>query len=203
MGTSEQHAAPGEPRRESNSRNALVDEAIAGDRRALEALWRSHRRWVAGILLAHRPANEDLEDLLQEVALTLVRKIAELREPSSFRAWLRTVAMNVARAAGRRVALRRRNAEVDDTGALDEVESRAGPSLGDETEIVLAAIADLPPEYREPLVLRCVHGHGQREIARALGLPETTVETRLARARRRLRETLAQSGITPSTGRSD
>ena len=49
-------------------------------------------------------------------------------------------------------------------------------------------VRDLHPDYSEPLLMRCVHGMTYQQIADALGVPVTTVETRLARARRQLRE---------------
>jgi oligopeptide/dipeptide ABC transporter ATP-binding protein len=51
--------------------------------------------------------SKDLEDLLQDVAMAYVRKVRELREPEAFRPWLRTVAVNTARAAGRERTRRR------------------------------------------------------------------------------------------------
>lgn len=46
----------------------------------------------------------------------------------------------------------------------------------------------LPDGYREPLLMKAVQGMSYREIGEVLGLPETTVETRIARGRRMLRE---------------
>ena len=50
----------------------------------------------------------------------------------------------------------------------------------------------LPPEYREPLLLRCVRALSYQQISAILDLPVTTVETRLARARRMLREEIGE-----------
>ncbi|MFZ4573600.1 MAG: RNA polymerase sigma factor, partial [Phycisphaerales bacterium] len=75
--------------------------AIAGDEDSLRALWSDHRRWVAAILLAHKPRWADVEDLLQEVALSFVRKVHEIRDPRALKPWLRTVALNAAHAAAR------------------------------------------------------------------------------------------------------
>ncbi len=50
----------------------------------------------------------------------------------------------------------------------------------------------LPPEYREPLLLRCVQSLTYQQIGEILDLPVTTVETRLARARRMLREEVGE-----------
>ena len=56
----------------------------------------------------------------------------------------------------------------------------------------LAFAQDLHPDYGEPLLMRCVRGMTYAQIADALGVPLTTVETRLARARRMLRERMDQ-----------
>jgi RNA polymerase sigma-70 factor (ECF subfamily) len=52
----------------------------------------------------------------------------------------------------------------------------------------MALAMNLDEGYREPLLLRCVQELSYREIGEILGLPETTVETRIARGRRMLRE---------------
>jgi DNA-directed RNA polymerase specialized sigma24 family protein len=79
----------------------LAQRAIAGESEAVAALWRTHRRWVGAVLLAHRPRGVDLEDLLQEVAVIVLQKIAELRDPERLRPWLAAIARNVARMEGR------------------------------------------------------------------------------------------------------
>jgi RNA polymerase sigma-70 factor (ECF subfamily) len=50
----------------------------------------------------------------------------------------------------------------------------------------------LPPEYREPLLLRCVRALSYQQISEILELPVTTIETRLARARKMLREEVGE-----------
>ncbi|MCH8896459.1 MAG: sigma-70 family RNA polymerase sigma factor, partial [Proteobacteria bacterium] len=51
--------------------------------------------------MTYKPREDDLEDLLQEVAMSLVSKISTVRDPRHVRAWLRTVAINAARASAR------------------------------------------------------------------------------------------------------
>jgi RNA polymerase sigma-70 factor (ECF subfamily) len=156
------------------------------------ALWREHRRWVAAVLLAHMPREADLEDLLQDVAVTVVTRIGELRDASRLRGWLRTVAINTARMAGRKMKVRRAVLRplASEDNSLPDPSARqpwAGVAARAEAESALALAQSLPEEYREPLLLRCVRGLSQKQIAETLGLTETTVETRLARARRMLR----------------
>jgi len=179
----------------------VVRRAIRGETEALDVLWRFHRKWVASVVLAHGPHGAELEDLLQEVALTLVTKIHTLEEARAFRPWLRTVAVNVARMAARRAR-----------GAVEAVDLERSPDVEDrrvereqmrrearaEVDRVLKALEELPVLYREALLLKSFAGQSQRAIAECLGVPESTVETRLARARRLLREKLANR-VTAST----
>lgn len=164
------------------------------DQESLRALWQEHRRWVAAILLAHKPAWSDVDDLLQEVAVAVVRKVGDLRDEHALKPWLRTVAINVAHAAGR--GGKKRAASLESAG--EGVAGRIGEGLSaggaesvrirDEAARVLELARRLPDGYREPLLMKAVQGMSYREIGEVLGLPETTVETRIARGRKMLRE---------------
>lgn len=185
-----------------------VRSAMDGDADAVAAVWRAHRRWVAAILLAHMPRDSELEDLLQEVALTVVRHISTLKDPAAVKPWLRTVAINAARTAARRRNVRLRLVRPMDSLAAAGAANRKGGRSDDTPPRLQFEAADtsesdeardrgralyemargLPEKYREPLLLRCIQGLSQRQIADTMGLPETTIETRLARARRMLRD---------------
>jgi RNA polymerase sigma-70 factor, ECF subfamily len=175
----------------------LTQAAIAGDREALRALWHAHRRWAAAILLAHKPRESELDDLLQDVAMAVVAKIGGLRDPGAFKPWLRAVTLNVAKTAARRrpgkaaqvlrlIGLAREGAET---------ESSPGDAATEEGHRLMQLAANLPDGYREPLLLRCVQGMGYRQIGEVMGLPDTTIETRIARGRRMLREMGAAAGL--------
>lgn len=171
---------------------ATIASAIAGDRDALREVWREHRRWVAAILLAHKPRAADLEDLLQTVAIQMCRKAGEVRDPEAFRPWLRMVAINVARAEGRSTT-RRKNGLLRLVGRGDQHDRAGEPApataaRSEEAERLIRLSRELPEGYREPLLMRCVRGMSYRQIGEAMDLPETTVETRIARGRRMLRE---------------
>jgi RNA polymerase sigma factor (sigma-70 family) len=180
---------PAEAGRQQDDRS-LAAAAMQGDRSAIAALWNEHRRWIAAVLLAYKPKSEDLEDLLQEVAMTLVTKINTLREESNVRAWLRAVAVNVARAAGRTERSRPTLRLIDNEGQLPIATHMETFESGvdDHSQRVLALAARLPEAYREPLMLKAVQGMRSRQISEILGIPEATVDTRISRARRMLRE---------------
>lgn len=176
---------------EKNEEHLLSAEAISGQKDAISTLWELHRRWVGAVLLTHMPRGEDLEDLLQEVAMTLVGKISTVRNPAHVRAWLRTVAINTARAAARTQAARPRlklvggSYEYGEEGdsAIDQTMMR-----DEESRRMLDLVWQLPEEYREPLMLRALHGMRSRQISRILDIPEGTIDTRISRARRMLRD---------------
>jgi RNA polymerase sigma-70 factor (ECF subfamily) len=169
----------------------------------LVELWHQSRRWLAAILYAHKPRDVDLEDLMQDVATRLVKhrdELADPRDPAAVRPWLRTVAINVARSAGRRSRTR--------AGAMPVLEYHAairsrdeanGAHVAGETSRVrgrraLGMAMTLPPTYREPLLLS-LRGLSQRQIAQVMDLPVTTVETRLIRARRMVRDELEREEV--------
>ena len=167
----------------------LFERAAAGERDALAEVWRANRRWLAAVLAAHAPRGVEVEDLLQDVAETLVAKCHHIRDAASLRGWLRVVAINAARMAARSKGVERR--AVREHALEHELTRTAAQRKDDDREHAretLELIARLPPLYTEPLLLQSAQGLSQRQIAELLDVPETTVETRLARARRMLRE---------------
>lgn len=168
-----------------------VGAASRGDRKALSRLWTEHRVWVAAVVECARPRSVELEDLMQEVALRFVSRFASLREHTRLRPWLRSIARNVCTDAARRASLRQcEDRELDHLPLRPAAESMRVIEARDELARTRSALESLPENAREVLALRAIEGLSQRELAEILDLPETTIETRLARARRALRAAL-------------
>jgi len=176
------------------------------DKDALRALWQEHRRWVAAILIAHKPAWADVDDLLQDVAVAVVRKVGDLRDANALKPWLRAVAINAANAAAR--GGKKRAASLDavgEAGIAGRIGEPGVPASGsevvrirDEAARLMELARQLPDGYREPLLMKAVQGMSYREIGEVLNLPETTVETRIARGRKMLRELAEASEGAPA-----
>jgi RNA polymerase sigma-70 factor (ECF subfamily) len=170
----------------------LVRRAAGGDPEAAEQIWRAHRRWIAAVLIAHKPKQVDVEDLLQEVALSVVQKIDQLDDPSALRPWLRMIAINSARATGRKQTRRRgllRLVRPDvSSESVSDITTKEMKERQQRARKLGLLIDQLPDNYRECVLLRCARGMSHRQISDITGLPETTVETRIARGRRMLRE---------------
>lgn len=159
----------------------LVRAAQAGDRRAFGRLYERYGRVVHGILLARLPLRE-VDDVVQEVFLTALTRLADLREPGAFGPWLGAIARNRAADQHRR----RREHE-----ALAEDALVAGP-VAPEALAVLASLRALPEAYRETLTLRLVEGMTGPEIAARTGLTPASVRVNLHRGMKLLRERLGE-----------
>ena len=159
---------------------ALVIAARDGDRAAFGVLYERYGRMVHGVLLA-RVARGQVEDLVQDVFLSALRRLASLRDPARFGGWLAMIARN------RATDFHRRSRET-----VELTEDMAGAQGGDGAEAlaVLGALRTLPEAYRETLVLRLVEGMTGPEIAARTGMTEGSVRVNLHRGMKLLRAKL-------------
>ena len=104
---------------------------------------------------------------------------------ASAEAWLHRIAVNVALSHRRRERVRSLR-EVIGRGKAPETDGRDPDGASE----LAAALRRLPPRDAALIVLRHHHGYSNREIAAALGARESTIASRLAAAKRRLREEL-------------
>lgn len=124
----------------------------------------------------------DADDVLQDVWLDVHRGLGRLSEVGAFPAWL----FRLARDRVYRLLRRRRRTEplLD----LDPPATDDGPEFSAEDATrIHAALAGLPPEQREVVVLRYVQGMSYDDIAAVVGVPVGTVRSRLHYAKRTLR----------------
>jgi RNA polymerase sigma factor (sigma-70 family) len=142
----------------------------------------------------------DAEDVVQDASLRAFRAIGNIAEGNS-RAWVLTIVRNTAYSwlkKNRPLAL----AVVDDLEAVESAQvvttelNRETPETAliakTDAASLETAIAELPPAYRETLILRDVHGLGYREISQVTGVPIGTVMSRLARGRARVIKTIGR-----------
>jgi len=177
---------------EFEAEEPVIEAIRGGDRYAFEEFLRRRNRWVRGVVFGILGRQDCVDDVTQQVWTAVWLRIGELRDNRSWRPWLYRLVRNAALDAGRELSRRRfikqPASDSADPGVATGPEE---PVAKDEKHReVLAAIQSLPAIYREPFVLRHVNGWSYREIGEVMGLPVDSVETRLVRARRYLRESL-------------
>jgi RNA polymerase sigma factor (sigma-70 family) len=168
----------------------LARAARRGDKRAFVEIVARHQAMVCGIALGILGDFAASEDAGQEAFLTAWRKIHELREPESLRAWLAQIARNAALGQLRRT--RGHDELNDDVILLDENPTPDQATANrEEAALVQAALAKLPETYRSPLVLYYREGKSVRAVAETLGLSEDAVKQRLARGRELMQQRMS------------
>lgn len=172
--------------------------ALAGRQAAYGTIMRRHREPLLRLIRSHIGSNEDAVDILQECFVAAFSNLNHYDQTRTMRAWLARIAINKARDWHRRRLLRQffsmataLTDEVADTVA-DEVPS-SDTIVSDRAALArtFAAIARLPNRLKEPLILYTLEDWTQASIADVLDISEKAVETRVRRARSKLREILA------------
>jgi RNA polymerase sigma-70 factor (ECF subfamily) len=159
----------------------LVRAAQAGDVASFELLYARYAPVVHSIVLSRLCAS-DSDDVTQNVFIAAWKKLASLRDPAAFAAWIARIARNAAEDHRRRA---------DDALPFDvDYAARSRQSEAAEAARALAAIRALPEAYRETLMLRLVEGMSGSEIAERTGLTPGSVRVNLHRGMQLLRDAL-------------
>ena len=170
---------------------ALIENALRGDRAALEALILQHQSAIYGYLRARLLQHSDAEDLTQEVFLSVNDSLANFRGEAGLSTWVYRIATNTAIDKLRTPAFRREDAVED----LDEGDSAiayaAEEAAWPDQEVMRREMYDcfgdfvkaLPPAYRLVVILSELEEMSNREIAGVLGLSLDAVKIRLHRGR--------------------
>ncbi len=176
----------------------MTDEQIVGlvqngDTRAFTELVRRHQDAVYAMALRFTGDSKDAEDVGQDVFLKAFRSLPGFKGEARFTTWLYRIAYNLCIDWLRKTRRSRgRNVPIEDAG--DVADGGAGPESGllstEDKAGVKRAVGELEERYRSVVILHYYQKLSYDEISGALGIPVKTVETRLYRARRMLREKL-------------
>ena len=172
----------------------LTKAAQAGDRRALEELLRRHQDQIYAICRRLAGNDADGQDATQEALSAIVRGLPRFGGKAKFSTWAYRVATNAA------LDELRRRSRRPVPSAADRDDGPAAASTADDPASVAvrldldAALAQLPEEFRAPVVLRDMAGCDYAEIGKILRIPPGTVRSRIARGRARLAGLMSANG---------
>jgi RNA polymerase sigma-70 factor (ECF subfamily) len=167
----------------------IVERCRAGEERSWEELVDATANDIFRLAVTFTRHRAEAEDLTQEVFLRLWQNLHRYEAGSSFRAWAYRVARNLFVDAYRRARNERRATWVDPE-FLNSLPGGDDPHTGavrrERLELARAALARLPEELSQLILLRDFADWSYEELAAELQLPLGTVKSRLNRARREM-----------------
>jgi RNA polymerase sigma-70 factor (ECF subfamily) len=180
----------------------LVEDCLGGDVSAFDVLVDRWQRKIRGAAYRIVGSEEDAQDICQEAFLKAFRGLPSFKREARFSSWLYQIALNLSRDRLRR---RKTRSWISLDDAEETHPGRVAAAMGGPADdwvesreiqrLVALAVADLPDEQREVVVLKEYQGLTFPEIAEIQGVPLSTVKTRLYRGLSVLRERLVRQGL--------
>ncbi len=177
----------------------MLKRARNGDPEAFEALVADVEPLVWRVCWHYTGNREDASDCGQETMIKIWRSLDQYRGDCAFESWVYRIAASCSMDFLRK----KKRAPVESIEPMrekgfdppDEAPGTEEQVINaDRHERIRVAIASLPEEQRDALVLTQLEGKSYEETARMLGISEGTVKSRVNRARSRLKELLSDSG---------
>jgi RNA polymerase sigma-70 factor (ECF subfamily) len=159
---------------------SLVEAIVAGDGPAVAELFDRYAYVVRGVFIRALGGTDELDDLMQEAFLTIVRRCHTLRDPEALRSFVVSVAIRISRNELRKRALRRFIGleEVVEPPVTPEHD----PSAAEAVRRVYAVLRRLDTEARLAFVVRHLEGYELAEAADICSCSLATLKRRLAKA---------------------
>lgn len=177
----------------SKIHRSIIESCKKGNRISQYTLYNQYSKAMYN--LAYRMMNnrEDAEDMIQEAFTEAFRKLKTFRYESTFGAWLKTIVIN--RCINQ---LRKKKRELftnEFRDYSDEADQYQDTDIGTDIKKVFKAIEKLPDGYRVVFTLYLLEGYDHKEISVILGVSESTSKSQYLRAKKKLKEQLAEEKI--------
>ena len=160
---------------------------------AFRKIFEQHNRYVWNTLRYLGVRRSDLPDVVQEVFITVLKRMDEYEEKGSLRAWLFVIAANTANNYGR---LARHRREVRDSEPLARAAQQADAeehlALREQSAMLMAVLERIEWDKRVVLIMHDMDGIPAPQIAEHLGIPLNTVYSRIRLGRKDLRREVDQ-----------
>lgn len=168
---------------ENTQLSTLIRRTADGDVGALEEIFIAMRDAVFSFVLMRTGNRQLAEDVLQETMLQLYDSARNYRRMNNPRAWILTIARNLAVSAWRKT-----NREIELSNQLEQATSSSLESHVDGQIDAAIMLAVLPPDERQIVVLHAIAGLKHKEIAKLLGIPLGTVCWKYSESLNKLRQ---------------
>ena len=168
---------------------SLVKRFIDGDESAFAVLVQRHKEKVRNIVYLTMSSSNSVDDIAQDVFLTVYRNLNNFRFESQFTTWLYRITVNKCKDYMRKIKIR--NIFTPLKEAEEKTDDISAPESNDIKGIVQKAIGKLPEKLRIPLLLKDIEGMSYQEIAETVQCEIGTVKSRIFRAREGLKNILS------------
>jgi RNA polymerase sigma factor (sigma-70 family) len=172
-----------------------LQSSLAGSTEAFGTIVEQYQSLICGITYSATGDLSKSEELAQETFIRAWKGLAKLKDLSSFRAWLCTIARNVIR-----TSIKRGQQDAIDAArpleAAEKIQSaEPGPVESviskEQQTVVWGSLQGIPERYREPMVLFYREQQSVKQVAAGLGLSEDVAKQRLSRGRKLLKAEIA------------
>ena len=163
----------------------IIRDFIEGDETAFSKLVGMHKEKVRNLVYLTLGDSEYVDDISQDVFISVYHKLAEFRFESKFTTWLYRITVNKCRDYLRKKKVRSIFVPIKDSH--NDISVRTHSENLDLPQLVRKNIEKLPDKLKVPLILRDIDGFSYKEIADQLDCEVGTVKSRIFRARESLR----------------
>ena len=179
----------------ATSDEMLLEKIATGDRTAMHTLYTRHNVRVYRFVLRMLRDTASAEDLVSQVFLDVWRTASQFEGRSQVSTWLLSIARFKALTALRQ----RKHEDIDQDDVMQIADQADTPEASLDrsrtSAILRACVAKLSPAHREIVSLVYYHEKSVEEVAQLVGIPASTVKTRMFYARKQLAELLKNAGI--------
>ena len=158
-----------------------IEGAKRGERRSQKAIYDMLSAKMMAVCMRYMGDKDSAEDVLQDGFVTLFSKIDSYSGAGSFEGWARKIFVNTALMSLRKKDALKDSEDVDAARGIVSEEPSAIQKIG--YKDLIAMIAALPPGFRTVFNMYVLEGYSHKEIAKELGISETTSRSQLQRAR--------------------
>jgi len=167
---------------------SIIRQFIDGDKSAFQVLVKRHKEKVRNIIYLTLNNNSFVDDIAQDVFITIYKNLKHFRFESQFTTWLYRITVNKCKDYIRRMNVRKIFSPLDEGVEVSEYTTPVENK--DVSRIVTDAISKLPVKLRMPLILKDIEGFSYQEISETLNCEMGTVKSRIFRGREKLKEFL-------------
>lgn len=167
---------------------SIIRQFVDGDKSAFQILVKRHKEKVRNIIYITMNSSALVDDIAQDVFITVYRNLKHFRFESQFTTWLYRITVNRCKDYLRKMNVRKIFSPIEEGSEVSEYSSPV--ENNDVSRIVMNAISKLPVKLRMPLILKDIEGFSYQEISETLKCEMGTVKSRIFRGREKLKEIL-------------